>query len=174
MRTDFFQSALPKLPIPRVADSVRRYLGALYPIVDAGTYEASLSHAQDFMDGDAAHLQAELTARDAAKYSSFISDPWFEMYLSDRRSLLLNSNPQLTFNDDPLRSGPGSQIPRAASLLYASAEFHQELKSKRLAPDVYHTSGSAPWWFNSVLPTFPPTPAYYASAIGGSVSFSMC
>jgi carnitine O-palmitoyltransferase 2 len=39
-----------------------------------------------------------------ARYSSFISEPWFDMYLSNRQELPLNINPQLTFKDDPTKT----------------------------------------------------------------------
>ena len=63
--------------------------------------ESARADAAAFRDGDGKVLQEELKAIDAAKYSSFISEPWFDMYLESRDALMLNVNPQLTFKDDP-------------------------------------------------------------------------
>ena len=50
--------------------------------------------ADAFATGEGPALQAALVAKDAARYSSFISEPWFDMYLRDNAPLLLNYNPQ--------------------------------------------------------------------------------
>lgn len=34
-------------------------------------------------------------------HTSYISKPWFDMYLSDRQSLVLNYNPFVGFKEDP-------------------------------------------------------------------------
>ncbi len=34
------------------------------------------------------------------KHTSYISKPWFDMYLSDRRSIVLNYNPFVAFKED--------------------------------------------------------------------------
>ena len=41
------------------------------------------------------------SARDV-DLAAYISAPWFDMYLRDRAPLLLNYNPQLTFQDEAL------------------------------------------------------------------------
>lgn len=35
------------------------------------------------------------------KHTSYISKPWFDMYLGDRRSIVLNYNPFIGFKQDP-------------------------------------------------------------------------
>ena len=69
-------------------------------------------------------------------YSSFITEPWFEMYLRDRRPLLLNHNPALIFADEEGagRSGPGTQVSRAARLVHAAMTFDRTLASESLQP----------------------------------------
>ena len=50
-------------------------------------------------------LQVELVLKDKQnKHTSYISKPWFDMYLADRRSITLNFNPFIVFKDDPTRT----------------------------------------------------------------------
>ena len=43
-----------------------------------------------------------LRERDAQnKHTSYISEPWFNMYLESRLPLVLNYNPFMAFKDDP-------------------------------------------------------------------------
>ena len=47
-------------------------------------------------------LQSKLVLEDKANSgTSYISKPWFDMYLSDRQSLVLNYNPFIAFKEDP-------------------------------------------------------------------------
>lgn len=48
-------------------------------------------------------LQEDLIHLDKSlKGTSYISAPWFNMYLSDRQPLPINYNPALVFVEDPL------------------------------------------------------------------------
>ena len=47
-------------------------------------------------------LDEELKANDKAnKHTSYISAPWYDMYLKDRRPVMLNHNPFMSMKDDP-------------------------------------------------------------------------
>ena len=47
-------------------------------------------------------LQSQLILADKGNpHTSYISQPWFDMYLSDRQSLVLNYNPFIAFKEDP-------------------------------------------------------------------------
>ena len=47
-------------------------------------------------------LQQALVAHDAAnKHTSYISEPWFDMYLKQRIPVPINSNPFMAFAMDP-------------------------------------------------------------------------
>jgi len=54
------QSKLPKLPIPPLEDSCRRYLQALEPLQDADEHEATKRAVQEFLDGDGPKIQEQL------------------------------------------------------------------------------------------------------------------
>ncbi len=47
-------------------------------------------------------VQSKLVVKNRANSdTSYISRPWFDMYLGDRRPIVLNSNPFIAFKEDP-------------------------------------------------------------------------
>ena len=38
------------------------------------------------------------------KHTSYVSDPWYKMYLSDRDPLILNYNPFMAWKPDPVNN----------------------------------------------------------------------
>ena len=138
--TMHFQNSLPKLPVPTLEDSLQRMLYAAEPLATAAELEEMRTLADEFASGHGKPLQEALVAKDKAIYSSFITEPWFDMYLKDRRPLLLNQNPQLTFKDEEgTRGGPGTQLARAARLVHGAATFQRTLETNQLIPDIFHT-----------------------------------
>ena len=87
------------------------------------------------------------------------------MYLKDRRPLLLNSNPQLTFKDEE-GAGRGTQVGRAARMLHASMTFMRTLESGMLEPDVFHTAPhrSQTAAFREVVRLLPRSISFYGAA----------
>ena len=70
-----------------------------------------------FRDGEGAALDSLLRTKDKMKkYTSYISGPWSDMYLCDRRSVCFNHNPGIALVDDP-RPGFSDPAIRASNLL---------------------------------------------------------
>ncbi len=70
-----------------------------------------------FRDGEGAALDSRLRAKDKFnKHTSYISGPWSDMYLCDRRSVCFNHNPGIALADDP-RPGFSDPAIRASNLL---------------------------------------------------------
>ncbi len=70
-----------------------------------------------FRDGEGAALDSRLRAKDKLnKHTSYISGPWSDMYLCDRRSVCFNHNPGIALADDP-RPGFSDPAIRASNLL---------------------------------------------------------
>jgi len=132
-----FQDSLPKLPIPPLEDTLKRFVEAATPLVPAATLETTRDAVASFAASEGPVLHAELLKRDAATYSSFINEPWLRMYLESRDSLLLNFNPQLTLRDDPSAERAGDQAARAAALVSSAVRFYRTLRDDHLAPDVF-------------------------------------
>ena len=87
-----FQDSLPKLPVPALNETMKKLLYSAEPLVSKAELEETWRLVADFEQpgGAGERLQAKLIDRDKQRYSSYISEPWFDMYLRDRVPLLLN------------------------------------------------------------------------------------
>ena len=81
----FFQPSLLQLPIPTLQDTLSRYLRSVAPLVSPATLAHTTALVASFGSSDGLRLQAQLleNAR-RAPHTSYISDDWFEMYLTSR------------------------------------------------------------------------------------------
>lgn len=134
----YFQKSLPRLPIPVLEKTCERYLAALRPLLNDETYNQTEKVVNTFKSSSGQHLQKLLKAHDAAnKHTSYISEPWFDMYLRDRAPLPVNYNPVLIMNKDS-KPEYNNQLIRAANLVISSLRFMRALRSEYLAPEVFH------------------------------------
>ncbi|CAF0820364.1 unnamed protein product [Adineta steineri] len=138
LATDHFQNSLPRLPIPQLDKTCQRYLAALKPILnnDENAYKETQSILADFRTGDGKRLDAKLRQQNASnRHTSYISKPWFEMYLKSRLPLILNFNFFLVFTDDQQQLKPAARI---TNYIISSVRFMNTLRSNFLDPEVYH------------------------------------
>ena len=136
--TYHFQDSLPRLPIPALEKTAARYIKSATPLLSMHELASTQKAMDEFVAGAGARLQKEIVERDKTRYSSFITDAWFDMYLCNRDPLPLNINPQLTFHDDPIPE-KNDQATRAAVLAYSTARFMRTLEDQKLKPDMFHT-----------------------------------
>ncbi|XP_056234137.1 carnitine O-palmitoyltransferase 2, mitochondrial [Seriola aureovittata] len=133
-----YQKSLPRLPIPKLEDTVRRYLAAQRPLLDDDQFRTTEKLAQDFQSGVGKQLHEELVAQDKNnKHTSYISGPWFDMYLSARDSVVLNFNPFMSFNPDP-KTKYNDQLVRATNMVCSAVRFMKTLRAGLLEPEVFH------------------------------------
>jgi len=52
LSTDHFQASLPRLPVPKLEDSCRRYIAALSPLLTAEELQRSEKIVHAFRDGE--------------------------------------------------------------------------------------------------------------------------
>lgn len=155
--TYHFQKSLTRLPIPKLEDSVARYLAAVEPVVSPAQFQDTVRAAKAFESGVGPQLHQALVDRDNAnKHTSYINQWWLEMYLSDRQALPINYNPQIKLKADPTPA-KNSQAQRAASLIASSVRVHRTIRDRKLEPDVFHlkpewTKTSAFQHFAKLLP----------------------
>lgn len=136
--TNVFQASLPRLPIPLLEKSCERYLTALRPIVNEDTFKRTEGIVNKFRSKVGYELQQKLKDHDSAnKHTSYISKPWFEMYLRDRAPLPLNYNPVLVWKNDH-RPEYNTQLIRASNFVISSLRFYKSLKENILEPEVFH------------------------------------
>lgn len=111
---------------------------ALRPIANEETYHKSEEIVNKFRATVGYELQQKLKEHDAAnKHTSYISKPWFEMYLRDRSPLPLNYNPALVWKNDE-RKEYNTQLIRASNFVISSLRFYKSLKENILEPEVFH------------------------------------
>lgn len=127
------QANLPKLPVPELEETCRRYLAALQELQDEDEHEATKKAVDDFLHGDGPRIQAKLKEW-AASQDSYIEEFWYESYLSHSDPVVLALNPFFVLEDDPTPSR-GTQLPRAASLIVSSLGFVHDLREGLLSPD---------------------------------------
>ncbi|KAI0798637.1 acyltransferase ChoActase/COT/CPT [Irpex lacteus] len=132
-RTFARQSELPKLPVPPLEDTCRRYLQALEGLQDPRDHEETKKAVEDFLKNDGPRIQQRLIAW-AENKASYIEDFWYESYLSHTDPVVLALNPFFVLENDPTPDR-GSQLPRAAALIISSLGFIHDLRAGQLEPD---------------------------------------
>ncbi|KYO19374.1 spermatogenesis-associated protein 9 [Alligator mississippiensis] len=133
-----YQRSLPRLPIPKLEDSVRRYLNAQKPLLDDDQFRKTEEIARRFESGIGRELHKQLVAQDKQnKHTSYISGPWFDMYLRARESVVLNFNPFMAFNPDP-KAEYNDQLTRATNMTVSALRFLKTLRAGYLEPEVFH------------------------------------
>lgn len=75
------------------------------------------------------------------KQTSYISEPWFTMYLKDRSPLPVNCNPLLLMKHDT-RPEYNDQAIRAANVIISSMRFMKSLNDQILVPEIFHMNAS--------------------------------
>ncbi|WAR25120.1 CPT2-like protein, partial [Mya arenaria] len=89
--SDHFQKSLPHLPIPKIENTLTRYLNSQSTLLGEEQFNYTKKSLHD-----------DLVARDKLnKQTSYVTEPWFDMYLRDRKPVSLTHNPFITFTDDP-------------------------------------------------------------------------
>ncbi|KAJ3815914.1 acyltransferase ChoActase/COT/CPT [Lentinula aff. lateritia] len=127
------QGKLPKLPVPPLEETCRRYLRALEGLQDPEEHTKTKEVVREFLENEGPEIQKKLLDW-ARTRDSYIEEFWYESYLSHSDPVVLALNPFFVLENDPTPNR-GSQIPRAASLIIASLGFIHDLRAKILQPD---------------------------------------
>lgn len=138
MPTTYFQKSLPRLHIPKLQDTCKRYLNAQEPLLSSTEFADTKNCTVDFMALQGQELQNILVERNKINaHTSYISEPWFNMYLRDRRALPINSNPVLTFKQeaDPKYN---DQLVKATNLVISALRFMRSLTENILKPEIFY------------------------------------
>jgi len=115
-----FQRSLPRLPVPELKLTCQRYLKAQQPLLSKNDYLRTKDVVENFEQNDGQLLQDLLKKKnDLNKNTSYITQDWFDMYLTERTSLPINYNPLLVFRqlDNAYNN---NQLLRSTNLLISS------------------------------------------------------
>lgn len=126
-----FQGSLPRLPLPRLEDTVARYLQSVRPLLNDEQYEKMEAMTKEFESGVGKKLQWFLRLKSWWS-SNYVTDWWEEyVYLKGRSPLLVYSN---CYGLDYMPLLTKSQTARAANFVYAAMIFRKQLNSQTLKP----------------------------------------
>lgn len=126
-----FQESLPHLPLPKVKDTMTRYLRSVRPLLDDVNYERVKKQAKEFESGISKKLQRYLILK-TWWAPNYVSDWWEEyVYLRGRSPLMINSN---IYGSDCFKLPCYNQTARAATLTYIMLQFRRKLERQDMKP----------------------------------------
>eukprot|EP01125_Pyxidicula_operculata_P008686 TRINITY_DN2894_c0_g1_i2.p1 TRINITY_DN2894_c0_g1~~TRINITY_DN2894_c0_g1_i2.p1 ORF type:complete len:544 (-),score=107.12 TRINITY_DN2894_c0_g1_i2:387-2018(-) len=125
---------LPRLPIPPLKDTLRRYIETVTPLLSDEELAETKKKAEKFAQYDGPMLDAQLHQLQHQSPTSWIEGFWDTMYLEWRDSVAIHSNPCFVLQDDPTPER-NAQVIRAASLVYSTIWFINLIRTDLLAPD---------------------------------------
>lgn len=127
------QDKLPRLPIPDLESSMKKYLSALEPLQSSREHDESKAATRDFVLHEGKELQEKLKEYSKDK-SSYIEQFWYDSYLNYDNPVVLNLNPFFLLEDDPTPAR-NNQVTRAASLIISALCFVRAVRKEELPPD---------------------------------------
>ncbi|KXT12598.1 hypothetical protein AC579_371 [Pseudocercospora musae] len=128
------QDKLPKLPIPDLEQTCRRYLESVDPLQNAREHADSERAVREFLRTDGPQLQEKLKEYSANK-ANYIEQFWYDSYLNFDNPVVLNLNPFFLLEDDPTPAR-NNQVTRAASLVVSALSFARAVRKEELPPDM--------------------------------------
>ncbi|KIV99044.1 hypothetical protein, variant 1 [Verruconis gallopava] len=127
------QDKLPRLPIPELESSLKKYLNALRPLQSAKEHRETEAAVKEFLRTDGPKLQEKL--KEYAKgRPNYIEQFWYDSYLNFDNPVVLNLNPFFLLEDDPTPAR-NNQVTRAASLIVSALAFVRAVRKEELPPD---------------------------------------
>ncbi|XP_015980819.1 carnitine O-palmitoyltransferase 1, muscle isoform [Rousettus aegyptiacus] len=127
-----FQTSLPKLPVPSVSDTIRRYLESVRPLLDDKEYHHKEALAKDFQNKMAPRLQKYLILK-SWWATNYVSDWWEEyIYLRGRTPIMVNSNYYVM--DFVLIKNTELQAARLGNVVHAMITYRRRLDREQIKP----------------------------------------
>lgn len=149
-----WQDSLPKLPVPTLEETAKRYLKSLHPLLSASEYEASKKAVEEFIrpGGVGSKLQEKLMAkREDPNTKNWIYEWWNDAaYLSYRDPVVPYVSYFYSHRDDRRRRDPAK---RAAAITTSALEFKKQVDAGTLEPEYMKKlpicMDSYKWMFNA-------------------------
>ncbi|XP_068081222.1 carnitine O-palmitoyltransferase 1, liver isoform isoform X2 [Anabrus simplex] len=127
-----YQGSLPRLPLPSVEATMKRYLRSVHPLLSTEDYMRMEKLAAEFQNGIGKKLQRYLVLKSWWS-TNYVSDWWEEyVYLRGRSPLMVNSN---FYGIDAILIQPTHvQSARAATVIYSSLQYRRLIDRQELEP----------------------------------------
>lgn len=131
-----FEDSLPRLPVPTLEETGRRYLKSVHPLLSKTEYENTQKAVAEFVrpGGEGEPLQKRLLARrEDPKHKNWLHEWWNDAaYLSYRDPVVPYVSYFYSYRDDRLRRNPTK---RAAAITTAALEFKKQVDDGSLEPE---------------------------------------
>ena len=131
-----FEDSLPRLPVPTLEETSKRYLKSVHPLLNKDEYENTQKVVEDFVqpDGIGHELQKRLQARrEDSEHRNWIYEWWNDAaYLSYRDPVVPYVSYFYSHRDDRRRRNPAK---RAAAITTAVLEFKKQVDQGSLEPE---------------------------------------
>ncbi|MEV5719642.1 choline/carnitine O-acyltransferase [Amycolatopsis mediterranei] len=129
-RTFGNEDRLPRVPVPTLEDSGRRFLEWCAPLLTPEELAETEAAVAEFLAGPGPELQARLEEYDRSPgVRSWLDTFWPYRYLGRRDRIALNANFFFLFQDSPL-----GQVERAAELTASAVDYKLKLDGERVPP----------------------------------------
>ncbi|XP_020286532.1 carnitine O-palmitoyltransferase 1, liver isoform isoform X2 [Pseudomyrmex gracilis] len=127
-----FQGSLPRLPLPSISDTMKRYLRSVRPLLDDENFSRMEKLANEFENGIGVKLQRYLILKSWWS-TNYVSDWWEEyVYLRGRSPLMVNSN--FYGIDAILSRHTDVQAARASAVIYSCLQYRRLIERQELEP----------------------------------------
>lgn len=149
-----FEDSLPRLPVPALEETSKRYLKSVHPLLNKTEFEATKKAVEVFSKPGSIgpELQKRLQARrEDPKHKNWIYEWWNDAaYLSYRDPVVPYVSYFYSHRDDRRRRNP---VKRAAALTAAVLEFRKQVDGGSLEPEYMKklpvSMESYQWMFNA-------------------------
>jgi carnitine O-acetyltransferase len=131
-----FEDSLPRLPVPTLEETAKRYLKSVHPLLSKSEYDATTKAVNEFVapGGPGEKLQERLVARrEDPKHKNWIYEWWNEAaYMAYRDPVVPYVSYFYSHRDDKKRRNP---VKRAAAMTTAVLEFKKMVDECTLEPE---------------------------------------
>ncbi|EPS28300.1 hypothetical protein PDE_03246 [Penicillium oxalicum 114-2] len=131
-----FEDSLPRLPVPSLEETGKRYLKSVHPLVSEAEFERTKKAVDAFVrpGGEGETLQKRLLERAAnPKVKNWLSEWWNSAaYLAYRDPVIPYVSYFYSYRDDRERRDPAK---RAAAITSAALEFKRQVDDGSLEPE---------------------------------------
>ncbi|KAF2004685.1 carnitine O-acetyltransferas-like protein [Amniculicola lignicola CBS 123094] len=148
-----FEDSLPRLPVPTLEETAKRYLKSVHPILSKTEFDTTTKAVNDFVapGGPGEQLQKRLIARrEKPEIRNWISEWWLDAaYMGYRDPVVPYVSYFYSHRDDRKRRDPAK---RAAAMTTAALEFKKDVDAGTLEPEYMKklpiAMSSYKWMFN--------------------------
>lgn len=131
-----FEDSLPRLPVPSLEETAKRYLKSVHPLLQPDEYSRTEAAVKNSLEPNSftRTLQKRLIARrEDPRHKNWIIDWWNEAaYLAYRDPVVPYVSYFYSFRDDRRRRNPAK---RAAAITTAALEFQRQVDEGTLEPE---------------------------------------